>query len=294
MDDATLAALRTAASAVFDIGFATMVGALAVRALLNEAASDWALRCACLCRRLFLRACVVALAASLAWMAVEAITMTDSPPLDALASVGGIVADTLFGRAWAVATAALAVSLALVATHQRRALPLRALAVAATIVAGAHASAGHAGANGFGVLTLVMGTHLLATALWAGGVVATALCVLRGDVHAGDAARVAGRLSTLATAALAVVVLTGSASAWHGLGGSAALLATSTWGLVLDAKLVLVGVAIALGGFNRFVVLPALPLAWPRFARVLRVEAVVLLAALVVAAWLANGEPPAM
>jgi ABC-type nitrate/sulfonate/bicarbonate transport system permease component len=41
-------------------------------------------------------------------------------------------------------------------------------------------------------------------------------------------------------------------------------------------------------------VLPALPGASPRFARVLRVEAGVLLAALVAAAWLASGKPPAV
>ena len=294
MDDATLAGLRTAASAVFDIGFATMVGALAVRSLLSDAASDWALRCARRCRRLFLRACVLALAASLAWMVLEAMAMTDAPPSQALAAIGGIVADTPFGRAWLVATAALAASLALVATHQRRAPPLRALALAATIVAIAHASAGHAGADGVGVLALVMSAHLMATALWAGGVVATVLCVLRGDAHPGDAARVAGRLSTLATVALGVVVLTGGASAWHGLGASVAPLATSPWGLLLDAKVALVAAAVALGGFNRFIAMPALPRAWPRFARVLRVEAVVLVAALVAAALLANGEPPMM
>jgi putative copper resistance protein D len=294
MDDATLAALRTAASAVFDVGFATMVGALAVRALLHDATSDWALRCARRCRRLLLRACAVALAGSLAWMAVEAISMTDAPLPQALGAIADIVVDTPFGLAWAAATGALAVSLVLVAMSLRHAPPLRTLAVAMAVVAVAHASAGHAGANGLGVLALVMSAHELATAAWAGGVVATVVCVLRGDVHSGDAARVAGRLSTLATAALAVVVLTGGASAWHGLGGSPAPLLASPWGLVLDAKLALVAAAIALGGFNRFVVMPALPHAWPRFARVLRVEAAVLLAALVAAAWLANGEPPAM
>jgi hypothetical protein len=55
-----------------------------------------------------------------------------------------------------------------------------------------------------------------------------------------------------------------------------------------------VAAAIALGGFNRFVVMPSLPAAWPRFARVLRGESVVLLGALAAAAWLAGGAPPAV
>jgi putative copper resistance protein D len=63
--------------------------------------------------------------------------------------------------------------------------------------------------------------------------------------------------------------------------------------VLLDAKLALVAIAVALGGFNRFAVMPSLPRAWPRFVRVLRVEAAVLLAVLVAAALLANGEPPA-
>jgi hypothetical protein len=40
MDDATSAAVRTAAGALFDIGFAAMAGAPATRALLNDAASE--------------------------------------------------------------------------------------------------------------------------------------------------------------------------------------------------------------------------------------------------------------
>ena len=295
MDDATLAALRTAASAVFDVGFAAMVGALLTRALLNDAASDWALRCRRRCRRLLLRASLLALAASLAWMAVQAVAMTELPWGEALLAIGGIVRDTPFGRAWAVVVLALGVAIALVVAHQRRATPLVGLAVSAAIVAAAHASAGHAGANGLGVLTLVMAVHVLATAAWAGAVFAAALCLPRGDVPAVDGPGYARRLSAVATASLAVVALTGGAGAWQELGGTLAPMSPSSsmdWGVVLDVKLALVAVAVALGGFNRFVVMPSLPSGWRRFEHVLRIEAVVLLAALVAAAVLANGEPP--
>ena len=297
MDDATLAALRTASSAVFDIGFAAMVGALATPVLLQDGASDWAMRRARRCRGLFAGAGFVALAASLAWIALQAIALTELPPVAALAAVGGIVADTAFGRAWAIATLALVSALALAGAFRYRRLPRRTLALLLVIVAVAHASAGHAGANGFGWLVPALAVHVLATGLWAGGVFAAALTVLRGKPDAVDGARYATRLSTLATWALAGVVLTGAAIAWHGLGGSLTPLAPVSelsWGVMLDAKLALVAVAIALGGFNRLAVMPRLPGSLPRFARVLRVEAVVLLAALAAAAWLANGEPPAM
>jgi putative copper resistance protein D len=296
MDDATLAALRTMAGALFDIGFAAMAGALATPALLRDASSAWAMRRAWQCRALFAAANVLTLAASLAWMWVEAISMTDSPPLAALSEVARIVTDTGFGRAWAAATLVLVVGLALTRACRFRAMPLRALALVLVVAAAAHAGTGHAGASGLDWLLPAMAVHLLATSLWAGSVFGATL-VLRGRPDAIDVVRYARRLSTTATAALAAVAATGIAIAWHGLGGSIAPLAPasgSSWGLALDAKLALVAVAVALGGFNRFAAMPALPATWPRFARVLRVEAVVLLAVLVAAAWLAGGEPPSM
>ena len=296
MDDATLSTLRTAAGALFDVAFAAMVGALATPALLRDASSGWAARRSRRCRGLFALAGVIALIASLAWMAIEAIALTELPPVEALGEVGGLVAGTAFGRAWATATLALVVALALAAAFRYRALPTRGLALTLVIVAIAHVCAGHAGANSIGWLVPTMAVHALATGLWAGSVFAAALTVLRGAPDQIDVARYAGKLSSLATAALAAVVVTGAASAWHGLGGSLAPLAASmsSWGGLLDVKLVLVALAVALGGVNRLVVMPALPASWPRFARVLRVESVVLCAVLVAAAWLANGEPPAI
>ena len=297
MDDATLAGLRTAASAVRDIGFATMVGALATLALLQDTSSDWAARGARRCRTLFAQASLLALAAGLAWMAVQAMSMTDLAPVAALLSAGDVVVDTAFGRAWAIETLALATCLAIANARRYRPMPLRSLGVVVTVVAVAHAGAGHAGANGLGWLVPAMAVHMLATGLWAGSVFAVALGVLRGEPHAVDGVRYARRLSALATAALAGVVATGVASAWHALGGSVAPLAPGTaspWGVALDVKLALVATAVALGGFNRFAVMPTLPMSWSRFIRVLRIEALVLLATLVAAAWLANGEPPAV
>ena len=296
MDDGTIAVLRSAAAALSDIGVAAMLGALATPALLRDASSAWAARRLRRCRTLFGAAGVLALAASLAWIWVEAIAMTDAPPGAALLAIGGIVADTGFGHAWAVATLALAAGLALAGACRYRAMPLRTLALVLVVVAAAHAAGGHAGANGLDWRVPATAVHLLATGLWAGGVFA-ALVVLRGDPDAIDCARYAQRLSTMATAALAAVVATGAAMAWHGLGGSLAPLAPASataWGIALDVKLALVAIAVALGGFNRLVVLPRMPGAATRFARVLRVEAVVMLGVLAVAAWLAGGEPPAM
>ena len=295
MDDATLVVLRTAATAVLDLAFATMVGALASSALLQDTSSDWAARAARRCRGLFMRASLLALAASLAWIEVQAIAMSELSPLRALGAVGDLVVDTGFGRAWAVATLALAAGIALASFRRYRPVPLRALGLIVAVVAVARASTGHAIAHGFGWQVPTQAIHVLATGLWAGGVFAAVLAVLHGRANAVDCVRYAQRLSRLATAALLGAAATGAASAWHALGGSLAPLAPAAgvpWGEVLDAKLALVATAVALGGLNRFGVMPSLPGTWRRFAWVLRVEAVVLAAALVAGAWLANGEPP--
>jgi len=281
MDDATLAVLRTAASALFDIAFAGMVGAVAMQGLLGQASRR---------RASFLAATATALAAQLAWMALQALSVTELPPADALLASGGVIADTQFGRAWAVATLAL-VACGALALAGRQAPPVRRVGLALAVVAGAHAVAGHAGANGQAWLVAVTALHALGTGAWAGSVFAAAWV----DADAIRDARHAARLSSLATMALAVTAATGVACAWHGLGGAPAALAPSSgspWGRLLDAKLALVAIAVALGGFNRFAVMPSLPAAGSRFVRVLRVESVVLLAVLVAAALLANGEPP--
>lgn len=297
MDDATLALLRNAASAALDIGLAGMVGALATLALLADTSSDWAARGARRSRGLFMQANLLALAASVAWMVVQSIGLTDLPLPAAFQAIGGIVTDTSFGQAWALSTFTLAACAALAQAKRYRPMPVRWLGVGVTLVAAWHASAGHAGANGIGWQLPTTAVHALATGLWAGGVFAAVLAVWRGAPPEVDGSRYAQRLSRLATAALAAVVVTGAASAWHGLGGSLGPLmpaTASSWGVVLDVKLGLVAVAIGLGAYNRFAVMPSLPAAWPRFARVLRIEAAVLAAVLVAAAWLANGEPPAV
>ena len=281
MDDATLAVLRTAASALFDIAFAGMVGAVAMQGLLGQASRR---------RASFLAATATALAAQLAWMALQALSVTELPPADALLASGGVIADTQFGRAWAVATLAL-VACGALALAGRQAPPVRRVGLALAVVAGAHAVAGHAGANGQAWLVAVTALHALGTGAWAGSVFAAAWV----DADAIRDARHAARLSSLATMALAVTAATGVACAWHGLGGAPAALAPSSgspWGRLLDVKLALVAIAVALGGFNRFAVMPSLPAAGSRFVRVLRVESMVLLAVLVAAALLANGEPP--
>jgi putative copper resistance protein D len=166
----------------------------------------------------------------------------------------------------------------------------------------------HAASDGdFSVRLLADWVHIGLISLWVGEVILSAGVMWRatGVVTAADRrARAAyvTSLSASATFALAGIFATGIYTAWRTLGGLANLIG-NPYGNILLAKLLLVGVAALLGGFNRFVVMPpwlareaiggVAPAAVPiRFKRVLTTEAFVLTAIVVVAAWLASTSPP--
>ncbi|MGV9624859.1 copper resistance CopC/CopD family protein [Streptomyces tendae] len=90
--------------------------------------------------------------------------------------------------------------------------------------------------------------HLLATAVWVGGLVAL-LTTLRASRPAPDAATVA-RFSRTAFAAVTVLVVTGVYQSWRGLGSWEALTG-STYGRLLLAKVVLVAVLLAVAAVSR-------------------------------------------
>jgi len=109
-------------------------------------------------------------------------------------------------------------------------------------------------------------------------------------------------LSSSATFALIGIFVTGFYAVWRNLGGWENLIG-NPYGNTLVAKVLLVGVAAAMGGFNRFFVMPpwltsesagkAAPAFLPeRFKRILWIEALVLLAVVMLAAILASTSPP--
>jgi putative copper resistance protein D len=115
-----------------------------------------------------------------------------------------------------------------------------------------------------------------------------------------EQARYVEALSHSATLALAGIAASGLYAAWRAL-GSLDNLTGNPYAGVLLVKLSLVAGAALLGGANRFLVMPGLlaglrgngaePAAH-RFALVLQVEALVLVAVLVAAAVLSSTSPP--
>ncbi|GAA5117368.1 copper resistance protein CopC [Alloalcanivorax gelatiniphagus] len=141
--------------------------------------------------------------------------------------------------------------------------------------------------------------HLLAGALWLGGLVAVAL-VLRDLATRDDAgAVVLARFSTSASAVLGVLVVSGSFVAWRVAGSWSALVETG-YGALLLVKVVAVLVAVALAAWNRFALLPRLRAAARRrdrraaaalLVRTTVAEAGVLVAVLLVTGFLVDRSP---
>jgi putative copper resistance protein D len=164
---------------------------------------------------------------------------------------------------------------------------------------------GHAAEDGLlSVSATIELVHLLATASWAGSVAAAAWVVLPGIAGTAPAARIEGYLFALsrwATGALAAVLATGVYNAYRVLNTPAELI-QSDYGWVLTTKLCFVGIAVALGAWNRFIGFPA-ALAGETMVetkkntlqsitRVLRFESIALLIVLLAAAVLTASAPP--
>ncbi len=101
--------------------------------------------------------------------------------------------------------------------------------------------------------------HVLAGGVWFGGLVAMLAVITsrRSEGRSWEVALLSVRFSRVATGALIIVALAGTVLTATILGTPGDLVST-TWGRVLLLKMGLVAVAAAIGGYNHFVVVPAL------------------------------------
>lgn len=123
-----------------------------------------------------------------------------------------------------------------------------------------HVMDGHTVTEGSRLLTgMVSSLHVLAAAVWAGGVTALAL-VIRDRWRRGEPTHslvMVVRYSVVATIALAVVAIAGLYLAVVILDAPSELWATE-WGRIFVAKFVVVAAAAAFGAHNHHVIVPAL------------------------------------
>jgi putative copper resistance protein D len=312
MPEGLLRVLLLADLVGIDLGLALVIGSLASDVWLWRSGSAWSrqvTRAALGIRRVgFVLACGALVPAL--WL--EAAAMAEIPLLQAGPSALLLLQGTHFGQAWLVGLVAwLALGIAgwqAGATHGARLGRHVAACASVALFAATRSVVSHAGSQGDLSLDMALDwVHLLLVSLWLGIVCSGALLRLPAaqapSADRQDAVHWVGRLSTTATGALVGIAATGSFKVWRVLPWAQAL-EPSEYRLALGVKLGFVALAIALGGGNRFRVLPQLAKSlraghqgsegrWRiRLVSVLRVEAAVLLLALIAAVVLGDTAPP--
>ena len=236
---------------------------------------------------------LLAAAAVLALAGMAVLTVAERAVLGA-GSLGALYGSD-FGRRLALESGAVALcclgAAAAALRPGRRVLALLGALAAAALLA--HVWAGHAGAaSPFRPANLaVQWLHVLAVAVWLGGL-AWLLLGIAGRQPAAGAAAVR-RFSNVAGVALAVVVVTGVWRAVAETGGLRALVDTN-YGRLLLAKLALVAVLVGLGALNRYRYVPAVggsAQAARGFGRAARAELLLAAAVLAVTASLSGAAP---
>ena len=184
--------------------------------------------------------------------------------------------------------------------------PVRALALGGAVMAPlAFALTGHTRTMSPAVVGyLADAVHLAAGTVWFGGLLALTSAVRRRR-NSGDAlgsAEAVATFSGLAAVSAGAVIVAGLALSWIEVGGLDALTST-TYGRLLSAKVAAVGLVLVLAAWNRFRLVPAVArdaldhpdttttAGWTTLGRVVRAEAVVLIAVLAITGVLANVTP---
>jgi copper resistance protein D len=295
-------------TALLNLAVALLTGATVSRLWLDRSASDWADARRRPVRNVAIAGAVIALVADAVWLWLESALMAEVPVTDAAGATWSMLTTTHLGLAWRFGFGGLVfASAGAIVQRGRRAGPACLTLGGLAAFWYTRSMTSHAASDGeFSVRLLADWVHLGLISLWAGDVFLCGSVMLRatGDMTVADrrarAAYVAS-LSSSATFALAGIFVTGIYAAWRSLGGFGNLIG-NPYGNMLVAKLLLVGAAASLGGFNRFFVMrpwlaresadDAAPDAFPlRFKRIVWIEGLVLLAVVVLAAWLASTSP---
>jgi putative copper export protein len=233
------------------------------------------------------------------WLLTVAMTGRSSP--GAIVQSMPDVAATHAGR---VTLSMLSLSVLLVAASLIR---LRSIAVAQNRVAAAliaailifHAALGHAAGNGdFTRAELLQFLHLVAMALWTGGVFVSATLALPFLSNASASAYTSWlrQLSRTSVWSASTAFLTGALKGWTAIGAQLGNLGQPGWSRILVAKLSFVCIALDVGLLHRRQVHDrsrqwnALERKW--FIRTLRVEAFCLAVVILLSAWLSSVDPP--
>lgn len=287
---------------MINISFAWMVGVLTSRVWLMKQTAGWQkaiVEKLSLAMLTGLIACTSGILLSL-W--TESAAMGDVAWLDAWPVCVQMMTTTHYGHAGVAAVALLVIAIVVHWSLKGQDAGMRyvgSLAALLLLVAGARVTIGHAFEHGpLSIEVWVELLHLLLMSVWA-GVVFVAGWVVLPRALASELVATKARatyltsMSNWAAAALVGILATGVYNAYRVLGSPRQLVEVD-YGQMLTIKLCLVVIAIALGGFNKFVGLPAATSqrGLRTVIAVLRIESVVLLLVLMAAAVLTNSAPP--
>jgi putative copper resistance protein D len=289
---------RSVAAALFDAAFAGALGLVIARLWLADDTDKKlviglrhkAVACACamivgLCAQAFLSTATMIGSSDFAVVRVQ---------------FAGVMAGTHAGRALLFSGAVAIVLLVMILVRRmwQSRIGTTSLLAALAVLAATRAATGHSAADGdFTLPELVQFVHLASIAIWSGGVITAGFFVLPELLRTKRIVamtRFARRLSDTVTIAVVLIVLTGLYNSYRGLGGSLRPLVGTQWGDLLDIKAVLVCAALAMGAFNRRMLRAnrsLSPVQAGEVARILRMEAAVMLLILSISAFLANSPP---
>ncbi|HEX7404987.1 MAG TPA: cytochrome c oxidase assembly protein, partial [Candidatus Nanopelagicaceae bacterium] len=145
----------------------------------------------------------------------------------------------------------------------------------------------HSASNGSHALAIgSLCIHVVALALWVGGVFALAL------LEPEDRATATPRFSQLALWAAIAVVASGAVNAWTRLNFASAW--HTSYALVLIIKVVLTIILITIGYQHRRNLAGAniTPINWSKFSKLILVELSIMIVALALGSWLTSNQPP--
>jgi putative copper export protein len=137
--------------------------------------------------------------------------------------------------------------------------------------------------------------HELAVGLWVGALLALSMVTRYGDPSDIWIERAARRVSKLAFWSVIALVISGTYTAYNGLGFDLYRLVFSAYGRTLITKVTVFAAVLAIGAYNRYWLVPrvAEPAARDTLLRNVRIESVILLLAVVGLASLLANTPPA-
>jgi len=294
-------ALQAASALLFNLALAWLLAAFTASWSLATEHGAGMSRARTMLRRSIAPAALLGVLAGACALWSAAAAMADVPLLDAAEACAMLLAHSSYGHIGTVGCIGLLLLAVLYARGAARAAPWRERAAVALLagVALARAANSHAAEHGvFSVGVLVEWLHLLLVCWWVGAVAVAGWLVLpRAAHHAGrPPLRYMEALSTAATYALAGIAASGAYNgwrvfgAWHNVG-------TGEYETTLAAKLLLVVLAAAAGGYNKFAGFPAAREGstggLTRAVALLRLESAMLAGAMLAAVLLASMPPPA-